>query len=263
MKTGTIPGNLNFKTGYKIIMTENKGNSKYGTDTLEIISEANNFNRWMFDTIKLHCSGEILEIGSGIGNISQYFIEEGASISLSDLDEDYFPRLQKQFGERENLKGIYQIDLADKNLEKNHPELIGSFNTVFALNVVEHIPDHEQALKNAFKLLRNGGKVVILVPAFQSLFNQFDEQLDHQRRYTVKTLRSLIQGNGFNVKHSVYFNFIGMLGWFISGNVLRKKMIPGGQMKIYNSLVPLWKIIDFFTRRLVGISIIQVGEKDL
>ena len=47
-------------------MTEILGNSKYGTDTLEVISEADNFNRWMYETIKPHCSGEILEIGSGI-----------------------------------------------------------------------------------------------------------------------------------------------------------------------------------------------------
>lgn len=242
-------------------MTEKTGNSKYGTETLEIISEADNFNRWMFEKIKPHCKGEILEIGSGIGNMSQYFIEDGANLTLSDIEESYFPRLQKKIGKRENLKGMYQLDFSDKDLEKNHPELIGQFDTVFALNVVEHIPDHEQALKNAHKLLRKGGKVVILVPAFQSLFNQFDEQLDHQRRYTTNTLKFLIEGNGFKVKHSEFFNFIGMLGWIISGKVLRKKMIPEGQMKIYNSLVPLWKIIDFFTRRFVGISIIQVGEK--
>ena len=171
-------------------------NPQYGTDTLEVISEAQQFNRWMYETIKPHCTGEILEIGSGIGNISQFFIDEGAQITLSDFDNSYFPRLNEKFGESKNLKGIYLLDFSDQNLEKNHPEMIGRFDTIFALNVVEHIPDHEQALRNALKMLRKGGKVVILVPAFQWLFNDFDTQLDHQRRYTQKSLRSVLEGAG-------------------------------------------------------------------
>jgi len=38
-------------------------NPQYGTDTLEVISVARNFNRWMYDTVKPFCSGKILEIG--------------------------------------------------------------------------------------------------------------------------------------------------------------------------------------------------------
>lgn len=242
-------------------MSEIKGNSQYGTDTLTLIAGADKFNRWMYETIKPHCTGNILEIGSGIGNISQFFIKDGAEITLSDIETSYFPQLQEKFGKNQNLKGIQLLDLSDKNLEKNHPEMIGAFDTIFALNVVEHIPDHEQAMKNALKMLRKGGKVVILVPAFQWLFNGFDKQLDHQRRYTQKSLRTLLEGNGFAVKHAQYFNFMGVLGWFFSGNILRKKNIPGGQMKLYNELVPLWKVIDFFTQKIIGLSVIQVGVK--
>ena len=237
------------------------GNSQYGTDTLEVISEAKQFNRWMYEIIKPHCRGNILEIGSGIGNISEFFIEDGADISLSDIETSYFPLLKEKFGGKKNLKGIHLLDLSNKNLEKNHPDMIEAFDTIFALNVVEHIPDHEQAMKNALKMLRPGGKVVILVPAFQRLFNGFDEQLDHQRRYTRKSLTELLEGAGFRVIHKQYYNAIGVLGWYVSGNILKKKMIPGGQMKLYNSLVPLWKVVDFFTQKIIGLSVVQVGVK--
>ncbi len=243
-------------------MSEILGNSKYGTDTLEVISEADRFNRWMYETIKPHCRGEILEIGSGIGNISQFFIHDGATISLSDIENSYFPRLKENFGKYPNLQAMYRLDFSDKKLEENHPGLIGKFDTIFALNVVEHIPDHVQALKNAMKMLKPGGKVVILVPAFQWLYNGFDEQLDHQRRYTQQSLRRLIEGAGFKVVHRQFFNFIAILGWFVSGTILRKRIIPGGQMRFYNTMVPVWKIIDFFTRRLAGVSVIQVGLKE-
>lgn len=242
-------------------MTEISGNSKYGTDTLEVISEANRFNRWMYETIKPYCIGEILEIGSGIGNISQYFIHDGASISLSDIENSYFPRLKENFERYSNLQGIYRLDFADKKIEENHPELLEKFDTIFALNVVEHIPDHVQAMKNALKMLKPGGRVVILVPAFQWLYNGFDMQLDHQRRYTQISLRQLLEGAGFRIIHHQFFNFIAILGWFISGTVLRKRIIPGSQMRFYDAMVPIWKVIDFFVHKWIGISVIQVGEK--
>lgn len=243
------------------IMSEVKGNSEYGTKTLEIISDANSFNRWMYETIIPHCFGEILEIGSGIGNISHFFIEDGKNITLSDIEKRYFPQLKEKFGHHKNLGGIFQFDLANENIELSHPELINCFDTIFAINVIEHIPNHEKAIQNASKFLREGGKIVILVPAFQRLFNQFDKQLDHQRRYTAESLKSVLEKSNFKIIHSQYFNIAGMLGWIISGNILRNKIIPKEQMKVYNALVPVWKIIDFFTRKFVGISVIQVGEK--
>ena len=148
-------------------MSELSGNLQYGTDTLEVISDADNFNQWMYQTIRPYCKGNILEIGSGIGNISQFFVKDGAEITLSDFDSSYFPRLKQKLGEKQNLKGIHQIDFSVKNPEERYPDLVGKFDTVFALNVVEHIEDHQQALINANTFLRSGGNVVILVPAFQ------------------------------------------------------------------------------------------------
>ncbi len=233
----------------------------YGTETLKVISEAGKFNRWMYNSIRPFCRGQILEIGSGIGNISGFFLHDGSDITLSDIKEDYFDDLNGVFGNHPNLCGIKKLDFADPDLEKNHPELIEKFDTVFALNVLEHVPDHMQSVKNSYKLLRKGGKLIILVPAFQILYNRFDEQLEHQRRYSRRLLREVFETNGFRIVYSRYFNFIAILGWFVSGTLLKERMIPGGQMKIYNALVPLWKVIDVFMKRIAGVSIIQVGEK--
>ncbi len=242
-------------------MADTAGNAAYGTETLEILSEAANFNRWMYQTIRPFCHGNILEIGSGIGNISQFFIQDGAAITLSDFDRSYVPRLQQRFGTQSNIQGIHRIDLSDKELEENLPELIGTFDTVFALNVIEHIEDHQQAFTNANKLLRTGGNLVILVPAFQFLYNGFDEQLRHFRRYTATSLHQYLEDAGFEVVNSRYFNFIAILGWFFSGHILRKRIIPSGQMRFYDALVPAWKILDYLTSGFAGISVIQIGRK--
>lgn len=237
------------------------GNSEYGTETLRIISKADRFNRWMYETIRPFCRGRIIEIGSGIGNISQYFLEDGSDITLSDYENSYFPILKKKFAGYTNLRGIHLVDISVQDVAERYPDLTGAFDTVFALNVVEHIEEHRQAMLNAHRMLRAGGKVVILVPAFQELYNSFDEQLGHYRRYTGKSLRNLLEETGFEVVYARYFNFIAILGWFISGRVLKKRVIPEGQMKLYNVLVPLWRMVDKLTGRFAGISLIQVGKK--
>ena len=232
-----------------------------GTETLEVISDAGKFNQWMYQTIKPYCSGNILEVGSGIGNISQYFLDNGFEISLSDLSADYFRILESKFSGFNNLKGLFTLDFAEKDLEQKYPLLIGQFDTVFALNVLEHVPDHEQSIQNCYKLLKSGGTLVILVPAFQSLFNKFDVALEHQRRYTPKSLKRVMSIPGFKITHCQYFNVIGILGWFISGKLLQKNAIPGGQMRLYDKLVPLWKVVDWTLGGVLGLSVIAVAKK--
>ena len=231
-----------------------------GLETLKAISEAKNFNKWMFDTIYPHCEGKILEIGSGIGNISEYFIENKDQIYLSDLRENYLEFLEKNF--RKTAAGIINLDIVEDNFEKSNVELLGTFDTVFALNVIEHIHDDGLALKNIYKLLKPGGKVIILVPAYQSLFNTFDKALEHYRRYTTKSISKVIEIGGFELVHKTYFNAVGIAGWILSGSILKKETIPAGQMKLYNALVPIFKVVDLAIFKSFGLSAISVGRKN-
>ena len=238
-----------------------KVEDKEGLNTLETISKADKFNRWMFDTIYPHCRGKILEIGSGIGNISQFFIEANASISLSDIRENYCTQLKERFSDSPTLDEVLLIDLTNPDFEIRYHEYKKTFDTVFALNVVEHIEDDALALKNCHFLLKDGGTLLILVPAYQNLYCSFDRELGHFRRYTKKTLGKVFKLNNFHIKHSRYFNLMGILGWIFSGKILRKKTIPEGQMGLYNKLVPVFKIIDKIFLQAFGLSVIIVGNK--
>ncbi|MCD4710321.1 MAG: class I SAM-dependent methyltransferase, partial [Bacteroidales bacterium] len=134
-----------------------------GEATLDVIAEADKFNRWMYQTIKPFCSGRIFEIGSGTGNISRFFIEDHQQIMLSDFREGYCNNLSSRFGNSSGVLGIEVLDLIDPGFDNKFARHFGKFNTVFALNVVEHISDDVLALNNCYKLLAKGGKVVILV----------------------------------------------------------------------------------------------------
>lgn len=232
-----------------------------GADTLDVISDAEKFNNWMYQTIRPYCSGRVLEIGSGIGNISSHFIKDGFQITLTDIRVQYCKRLEHKFAGQPNVDGVHLMDLVDPEFDSRYSSFFGKFETIFALNVVEHIKEHQLALDNCKKMLIKGGKVVILVPAYQWLYNGMDEDLEHYRRYTADSLSALFKHSEYKVMHQQYFNFVGIFAWFFTGNILRKRNIPGKQMKIYNILVPVFKWIDRFILHKAGLSVIVVGTR--
>lgn len=227
-----------------------------GQTTLEAIDKADNFNEWMYQTIKPYCKGKVLEIGSGIGNISRYFLRDHFDITFSDIRTSYCDVLLQKFP----ASKIVEIDLVDKDFDTKFFSLFGTFDTVYALNVVEHIKDDNLAILNAKKLLKEGGNIIILVPAYQFLYNRFDIVLEHYRRYNKQTLNTLIARH-FTVIHAKYFNFIGIFGWFFSGSILKKKTVPAGQMTLFNKLVALFKLADKLLFNKAGLSVINVGKK--
>lgn len=227
-----------------------------GLETLNVIEKANKFNKWMYETIKPYSKGRILEIGCGIGNISEFFIRDNFNIVLSDLRDNYIEIVKNKFSNE-----VFKIDLVDVDFDTKHKDLIGTFDTVFALNVVEHIKDDHKAIENCKKLLKNQGHLIILVPAYQALFNNFDVELEHYRRYTQKSLKQLIKANQLNIIKTFSFNVIGILGWFVSGSILKKKTIPEGQMGLFNTLVPVFKLADILTLKKIGLSVICISVK--
>ncbi len=232
-----------------------------GQATLEAIAAAPRFNEWMYKVTSRNLKGRILEIGSGIGNISEQFLRDGRSLMLSDIRENYCAQLEQAFGHEPTCLGVRQIDLVHPQFSTEYTDLLGSFDGIFALNVVEHIENDGLAIRNARLLLRDGGRLVILVPAYQALYNGFDRALEHYRRYTEGGLRKVFSTEKLTIMHSQYFNLAAIAGWWFSGNVLKKETIPTGQMRLYNALVPIFKLADMFVFNRVGISVIVEGIK--
>lgn len=232
-----------------------------GETTLDVISEANRFNKWMYETIKPFCNGNVLEIGSGIGNISKYFLDDGFKIQVTDIREGYCQKLQQKFKDESNLLGVECMNLVDEHFDEKFAHHFNKYETVFALNVIEHIGEDVLALQNCHKLLTDNGCLIILVPSYQVLFNQFDIELGHYRRYNKKKLSHIFNESKFDVIHKQYFNLIGILGWYFTGKILRRKTIPKDQMSIYNILVPVFKIVDKIILNSIGLSTICVGKK--
>lgn len=232
-----------------------------GLETLNVIGRADQFNQWMYDAIRPYCKGKILEIGSGTGNISRFFLQNGSDIYLSDINPTYCNLLKHKFEKFPNLSGVEPIDLAIESFQKQYPHLFQKFDTLFALNVLEHIEDDSNAIKNAQKLLKPGGRIIFLVPAYPSLFCRFDRELGHFRRYTRRTLKNLLQKSGNAIERIFCFNLAGIIGWLLFGKLSGRKQIENTEMGIFNRLVPIFKFMDKITFQRTGLSIIIVASK--
>ncbi len=232
-----------------------------GLLTLEAIRDADQFNRWMYDQAAPWMQGEILEIGSGIGNLSEYFIRDKAKITLSDIRENYCNLLESRFPEYVANHPVRKIDLVAPDFKKCFPEYLEKFDSAFALNVVEHIEEDKLALQNLFSILKPGGKLMILVPAHPFLYNRIDTSLQHYKRYTNISLEEAISSAGFKVNRTYGFNAMGMPAWWLSGVLFRSSQIKNDQMNLYNKLIPLAKVIDKLVFNKFGLSVITLATK--
>jgi 2-polyprenyl-3-methyl-5-hydroxy-6-metoxy-1,4-benzoquinol methylase len=232
-----------------------------GSETLDSISEAVAFNKWMFSAISPSVKGRVLEIGSGIGNISAFLLDYDKQVTLSDLRPEYCEYLSSHFKDNKSLESVVQIDLIDNGFENKYQKLLNSFDTVFALNVVEHIEDDNQAIINCRKMLKEGGTMIILVPSYQWLFCRMDSELGHFRRYNRRSLSKLFKQNSLSIDKLFNFNAPGVFGWFLFGKILQSKQLKKNQMNIYNKLVSIFILIDRLLFRKFGLSLVIIGRK--
>jgi SAM-dependent methyltransferase len=232
-----------------------------GYNTLQIISRADQFNKWTYETIEPFLRGHILEIGSGLGNISKYAIMDNKDITLSDIDSNYVRFLKERYSQEPHVSAVLEIDMGNADFCNYYQTLRESFDSIFILNVIEHVNNDAEALQNCRFLLKSGGLLIVLVPAYPLLFSNIDRALGHHRRYTSATLSALLLDQAFTIIERKYFNTLGIFGWILAGKILRSKSIKSTEMKTFNKLVPLARWTDKLFNRSFGLSVIAVAKK--
>jgi len=196
----------------------------------------------------------VLEVGSGIGNMSQFFADR-ERVVLTDTDAGYRETLRTRFAQHPN------VAVRELSLPEVPDSLVAErFDTVICLNVLEHIEDDRGSLAAMRALLVPGGRLVLLVPAVPFLYGTLDRALGHFRRYAPSVLRERYAEAGLGMRHLEYFNLAGMPGWWFVGSVLRREVIPQGSLGLYDKLVPLFRLERLLPWRM-GQSLIAIGER--
>lgn len=96
---------------------------------------------------------------------------------------------------------LIQFDLVHCPLPDN------CVDVVIALNVLEHIKNDESALRQIYRILKPGGYAILEVPANQDLFDFYDEQLKHFRRYDLLEFSDRVQKLKFKILTASHLGF--------------------------------------------------------
>ena len=84
------------------------------------------------------------------------------------------------------------------------------FETVICMDVLNHVPDDKVTVRQVAGALEPGGRLLLVVPAFQSLLGGRDRALGHLRRYTRRSIRQLLERHGLRVERMRYWNFTAL-----------------------------------------------------
>ena len=133
-------------------------------------------------------------------------------------------------------------------------------DSILCSNVLEHIADDVGAVRNMRGVLKEGGRLVLVVPAGRWLYGSMDQALEHRRRYSKKELMALLVREGFVVETAFSMNKPGVVGWLMNGKVWRRKTLGRVQMKLFNALVPVFKVVDPLLP-WTGLSLVVVARK--
>jgi SAM-dependent methyltransferase len=127
-----------------------------------------------------------LEIGCGNG-VARQLLERDLGIAIDGCDLNQ-PALETAKPGRGRLF-VY-------NIFDQEPSLLERYDAVFLLDVIEHIRDDSAFLTAALRHLRQGGLLVVNVPAGMLLFSDYDRVQGHVKRYTPRSLVTLFDQCG-------------------------------------------------------------------
>jgi ubiquinone/menaquinone biosynthesis C-methylase UbiE len=180
---------------------------------------------------QLSAQDVILDAGAGTGE----FVREMNELSngYKVVGVEYAAegrRIARELNHTELLEGsILALPLADD-----------SVSVAVALDVLEHVENDALALAELLRVTKPGGVVIINVPAFQSLWSDWDVVLEHRRRYTRAMLDRLLtnETRRATTVHIAYINsveFLPILAYRMVSKVIRPKSraedkVPGAIM---------------------------------
>src|SRR5262249_3534349 len=101
------------------------------------------------------------------------------------------------------------------------PFASASFDLVLATDIIEHVDDDALALAQITRVLAPGGRALITVPAFPSLWGLQDEVSLHKRRYRLRPLVDLVRRAGLQPSHAFYFNYVLFAPIWLARQVIR------------------------------------------
>jgi SAM-dependent methyltransferase len=233
-------------------MVEIAGDQQVQSEVLEGLATAVNHRRWFVELALPYLGEDPIEIGSGLGDYALEWADRMPRFTATEADPERLVRL------KERMVDHPAVNVREMLLPT---EDTGTYSAAVSYNVLEHIEDHVGALKSIKQLIRPGGKIVLIVPAFMFAMSPVDVATGHVRRYTKKTMRAALEDAGLVVEKLHYANALGLIGYYMATSVFKLAPKEGAMVKIYDRLVlPVTKFAESLMRPPFGQSVFAVAR---
>jgi hypothetical protein len=227
-----------------------------GTE-LDLFARAVNWKRYFGSVLAPRIVGDVLEVGAGIGETTRHLCN-GRQRSWLCLEPD--AGLAEQLSAslaRYALVPCPRVQvgtLADVDHERR-------FDTILYIDVLEHIERHEAELALAGERLVSGGVVIVLSPAFNALYSDFDRSVGHFRRYTRRSLASVFPPT-LRQRQLVYLDSVGFMASLANRALLKQSMPSRRQIDFWDgTMIPVSRLLDPALGRMFGRSVLAVYER--
>lgn len=206
------------------------------------MAAAGNYNRWIADqfTPWVKPGGTLLEVGCGMGNKFELLSGQTRQVGV-DIATNLIELARERFKNRPEIE-VHCVDMFAPGASV--PFAGETFDSIVSDNVLEHIEDDAGALRLLKDYLKPGGRLSLYVPAGKWIYGKLDVQTGHHRRYNKRELRGKLEAAGYTVDTLYYVNLPGYFGWGLSHFFTKHVGEMGGQARVFNALVPLFRLYE-------------------
>ena len=231
---------------------------KYIGNELEIFSHAKNWKNYWSGKVRPYLGKSVLEVGAGIGTNTRNFINNENIKKWVSIEPD-LELSRKIESNLKNEKGFNKLEIIPSFLTNYQTNI--KFDSVMYIDVIEHIEKDKDELIRAISYLKEGGYLIVLVPAYNFLYNDFDKAIGHYRRYSRKLLRNTIPP-GLKVISHYNLDSLGLLASVTNKLFLKQSYPTVKQIKFWDSfIVSLSRVIDPLLFYKVGKSNLIICKK--
>jgi 2-polyprenyl-3-methyl-5-hydroxy-6-metoxy-1,4-benzoquinol methylase len=230
----------------------------YAANDLETIEEAHRYGEHVFELFRPFVGRRVLEVGAGIGTMSRKLVRAADLVIGIEPNPNCLARLEAAMGAEPKFTMLScmleECDLDDLRSRR--------LDTVYCVNVLEHIEDDVTALRMFRDVIVPGGHVLIYVPAVQAAYGPLDAELGHHRRYSKRTLSAAFAAAGLDLIRLKYANPIGLIGWMYNSHVAKARHHSLEQVRLFERFVAPWALpLERLIPPPIGSSLVGVGVK--
>lgn len=232
-------------------------NFDYSGNELRVFSSAKNWKAYWTQEIKPFLGDCILEVGAGIGATAAAlnFRTYRKWVAL-EPDEKLCSVIRGEIA-----RGALPADLEVRTGTSRALSPDETFDTILYIDVLEHIEDDARELVKAAQHLQKDGCLVIVAPAHNFLYSEFDRKIGHFRRYDKGMLRSVIP-EGLEIRRLRYLDSVGLLASLANRMLLRSDSPTHGQVQLWDRfMVRSSRWLDPLFGHGLGKSIVCVLKK--